>query len=154
MSHKKHRRKDRSYSVNEQEPTTIQRWVNSQLKGKGKRTSQTVELNHDITKHSKSHPHPDVFTTDSGIVTTTPRNHRGSVYDVEEAKLSNAQGQEGIYRRRSSFDEPLVQENVYERLESINYAQHDNEAYSGEISPSYLPAAETNHMPEEQSSKL
>lgn len=59
-----------------------------------------TELNHDITKHSKSHPHPDVFTTDSGIVTTTPRNHRGSVYDVEEAKLSNAQ--------------------------VINYVQHDN----------------------------
>lgn len=189
MSHKKHRKKDRSYSVNEHEPTTIQRWVNSQLKGKGKRTSQTVgkliklsrvtllntavsttiflngthsgashhpwlrllivhvvtfntvpcltgvvittdactcthsltkfwhnitqfleskstvaviiiinntiiiafaELDHDITKPSKGHLHPDVFTTDSGIVTTTPRTHRGSVYDVEEAKLSVA----------------------------------------------------------------
>ena len=49
-----------------------------------------AELDHDITKPSKGHLHPDVFTTDSGIVTTTPRTHRGSVYDVEEAKLSVA----------------------------------------------------------------
>lgn len=66
------------------------------------------------------------------------------------------QGQEGIYRRRSSFDEPLVTENVYERLESINYAQHDNDAYNSDNTPTHSPNAInlSDSYAGEQSSKL
>lgn len=44
LSHSKQKRKEKTINEQHQEPTTIQRWVNSQLKGKGKRTSQNIGM--------------------------------------------------------------------------------------------------------------
>lgn len=63
------------------------------------------------------------------------------------------QGQEGVYKRRSSFDEPLVVDNIYEQCEA-DYAQHDNDAYNSDHSQASTSSNGEDSAIEEQSSKL
>ncbi|XP_067928109.1 uncharacterized protein [Watersipora subatra] len=132
LDHRKYSRKENFESIEEgrqHEPTTIERWVNSQL-SKGRRQSSAIDL---LNKDSKKSPemkvsdsHQNLSTTDSGIVTTAPRRPHTSSNHTADLRQADRPRQSQV--KKGSAREPFYQE-PHVMCNSIDYIQHSNAAF-------------------------